>query len=127
MDIDMANVFAPPKNPKSLLLTSNRTHCNNRLPEDCHYQPESLVKLFLLPNVMVCLINVKAVGYCNLYATSCINLSSVFCSALGRNKEKSLVWLISINVLPKYTLDPSKNILLSLHTADGIARLFIPF
>lgn len=52
MDIDMTNVFAQPKNPKSLLLTANKTPCNTRLPEDCHYQPENLVKLFLLPNVM---------------------------------------------------------------------------
>lgn len=52
LDADMSNVFAPPKNPKSLLLPANRAPCNTRLPEDCHYQPEDLVKLFLLPNVM---------------------------------------------------------------------------
>lgn len=53
LDTDMSNVFAPPKNLKSLILPSNRAPCNTRLPEDCHYQPEDLVKLFLLPNVMV--------------------------------------------------------------------------
>ena len=52
----MSDIFAPPKNPKSLLLPANRAPCSNTLPEDCHYQPEDLVKLFLLPNVMVTLI-----------------------------------------------------------------------
>ncbi|XAR68122.1 hypothetical protein NMG60_11003138 [Bertholletia excelsa] len=51
---EILDVFAPPKNPKSLLLPANRPPCNITLPEDCHYQPENLVKLFLLPNV-VCL------------------------------------------------------------------------
>lgn len=50
---DLSDVFAPPKNPKTLLLPANRVPCNTTLPEDCHYQPEELVKLFLLPNVMV--------------------------------------------------------------------------
>ncbi|KAJ4977207.1 hypothetical protein NE237_002313 [Protea cynaroides] len=49
---EMLEIFAPPKNPKLLLLPPNRVPCNNTLPEDCHYQPEDLVKLFLLPNVM---------------------------------------------------------------------------
>lgn len=53
LEIDMSNIFAPPKNPKSLLLPANKATCITSLPEDCHYQPESLVKLFLLPNVMV--------------------------------------------------------------------------
>ncbi|KAL9441663.1 hypothetical protein AB3S75_020207 [Citrus x aurantiifolia] len=48
----MLDIFAPPRNPKSLLLPSNRPSCSNVLPEDCHYQPENLVKLFLLPNVL---------------------------------------------------------------------------
>lgn len=56
LDQEIPDVFAPPKNPKSLLLPANRTPCNKTLPEDCHYQPEDLVKLFLLPNVMVILI-----------------------------------------------------------------------
>ncbi|KAJ7981268.1 Condensin complex subunit 2 [Quillaja saponaria] len=47
----MLDIFCPPKNPKTLLLPENRPHCNTKLPEDCHYQPEDLVKLFLLPNV----------------------------------------------------------------------------
>ncbi|KAL4620088.1 hypothetical protein ACB092_06G128100 [Castanea dentata] len=51
LDEVMPDVFAPPKNPKSLLLPGNRAPSNIKLPEDCHYQPEDLVKLFLLPNV----------------------------------------------------------------------------
>ncbi|KAH7844805.1 hypothetical protein Vadar_031850 [Vaccinium darrowii] len=51
LDNEMSDVFAPPKNPKSILLPVNRAPCNTTLPEDCHYQPEDLVKLFLLPNV----------------------------------------------------------------------------
>lgn len=53
LDKDASDVFAPPKNPKTLLLPTSREPCNTTLPEDCHYQPENLVKLFLLPNVMV--------------------------------------------------------------------------
>ncbi|KAG8488359.1 hypothetical protein CXB51_016381 [Gossypium anomalum] len=52
LDDELLDIFAPPKNLKSLLLPSNRAPCNTKLPEDCHYQPEDLVKLFLLPNVM---------------------------------------------------------------------------
>ncbi|KAL4555530.1 hypothetical protein LXL04_038152 [Taraxacum kok-saghyz] len=52
MDYDFESIFAPPKNPKTLLLPANREPCNTMLPEDCHYQPEDLVKLFLLPNVL---------------------------------------------------------------------------
>ncbi|KAL3821578.1 hypothetical protein ACJIZ3_007483 [Penstemon smallii] len=52
VDMDLSHIFAPPKNPKSLLLPANRAPCNTRLPEDCHYQPENLVKLFLLPHVL---------------------------------------------------------------------------
>ncbi|GKD18398.1 condensin complex subunit 2, partial [Tanacetum coccineum] len=53
LDDDEADPFAPHKNLKSLLLPANSEPCNTTLPEDCHYQPENLVKLFLLPNVMV--------------------------------------------------------------------------
>ncbi|XP_071699394.1 condensin complex subunit 2-like [Rutidosis leptorrhynchoides] len=52
LDTDMGNIFAPPKNAKTLLLPANREPCNTTLPEDCHYQPEDLVKLFLLPNIL---------------------------------------------------------------------------
>ncbi|XP_074310894.1 condensin complex subunit 2 [Silene latifolia] len=52
LDEDMPDIFAPPKNLKSLLLPSKKAPLSNKLPEDCHYQPEDLVKLFLLPNVM---------------------------------------------------------------------------
>ncbi|KAK9074066.1 hypothetical protein SSX86_006663 [Deinandra increscens subsp. villosa] len=54
LDYDVADVFAPHKNSKSLILPANREPCNTTLPEDCHYQPEGLVKLFLLPNI-ICL------------------------------------------------------------------------
>ncbi|GAB2274927.1 hypothetical protein Dimus_009696 [Dionaea muscipula] len=54
LNTDFSDIFLPPKNSKSLLLPENRAACNTKLPEDCHYQPENLVKLFLLPNV-VCL------------------------------------------------------------------------
>lgn len=53
LDSDINNIFAPPKNPKTLLLPANKEPCSTTLPEDCHYQPQDLVKLFLLPNVMV--------------------------------------------------------------------------
>ncbi|KAK0589961.1 hypothetical protein LWI29_020677 [Acer saccharum] len=52
LDEELPDLFAPPKNPRSLLMPRNRAPCNTTLPEDCHYQPEDLVKLFLLPNVM---------------------------------------------------------------------------
>ncbi|KAK9924503.1 hypothetical protein M0R45_032869 [Rubus argutus] len=51
LEEEMSDLFAPPKNPKSLLLPAHRAICSTKLPEDCHYQPEDLVKLFLLPNV----------------------------------------------------------------------------
>lgn len=47
------DIFVPPKNPKTLLLPANRLLWESKLPEDCHYQPEDLVMMFLLPNVMV--------------------------------------------------------------------------
>ncbi|TYH10944.1 hypothetical protein ES288_A07G218800v1 [Gossypium darwinii] len=53
LDNEMPDIFAPPQNLKSLLLPSNRAPCNTKLPEDCHYQPEDLVKLFLMPNMIV--------------------------------------------------------------------------
>ncbi|KAJ1283725.1 hypothetical protein BS78_03G148400 [Paspalum vaginatum] len=52
LDNELPNIFAAPKNPKSLLLPANRSICSYKLPEDCHYRPESLVKLFLLPDVL---------------------------------------------------------------------------
>ncbi|KAL6196282.1 hypothetical protein ACLB2K_031897 [Fragaria x ananassa] len=45
-------IFSPPKSLKSLLLPANGVP-GHRLPEDCHYPPDDLVKLFLLPNVLV--------------------------------------------------------------------------
>uniref|UniRef100_A0A0A9CK64 Condensin complex subunit 2 n=1 Tax=Arundo donax TaxID=35708 RepID=A0A0A9CK64_ARUDO len=52
LEHELPNIFAPPKNPKSLLLPANKATCSNKLPEDCHYQPESLVTLFILPDVL---------------------------------------------------------------------------
>ncbi|KAJ9551715.1 hypothetical protein OSB04_015760 [Centaurea solstitialis] len=52
LDKDVADPFAASKSLKSLLLPANKEPCNTTLPEDCHYQPEDLVKLFLLPNVL---------------------------------------------------------------------------
>ncbi|KAG8051727.1 hypothetical protein GUJ93_ZPchr0001g31443 [Zizania palustris] len=52
LEHDIPNIFAPPKNLKSLLLPANKATFNSKLPEDCHYRPESLVKLFLLPDVL---------------------------------------------------------------------------
>lgn len=53
LEKNMLDIFAPPKNPKTLLLPESRAPCNTKLPEDCHYQPEELIKLFLLPDVKV--------------------------------------------------------------------------
>ncbi|KAI0513547.1 hypothetical protein KFK09_009572 [Dendrobium nobile] len=52
IDMEFPNIFDAPKNRKSLLLPTKRASCNILLPEDCHYKPESLAKLFLLPEVM---------------------------------------------------------------------------
>lgn len=62
LEKEMSDIFAPPKNPKSLLMPANRAPCNTKLPEDCHYQPEELVKLFLLPNQMVYLCPIHMVS-----------------------------------------------------------------
>ena len=53
LDKEMPDIFAPPKNPKSLLLPAKKAPINTKLPEDCHYEPENLVKLFLLPKLKV--------------------------------------------------------------------------
>jgi len=47
------DIFSPPKNPKSLLVSENISPCVTKLPEDWHYEPENLVNLFLLPHVKV--------------------------------------------------------------------------
>eukprot|EP01018_Ginkgo_biloba_P026384 Gb_02904 [translate_table: standard] len=52
LDIEKAASFAPPKNQRTLLLPQNHSSVRTTLPEDCHYQPEEFVKLFLLPSVM---------------------------------------------------------------------------
>jgi condensin complex subunit 2 len=52
-DTENGAAFAPPKNQRLLLLPQSSSSGKTTLPEDCHYQPEGLVKLFLLPSVMV--------------------------------------------------------------------------
>ncbi|KAM1758193.1 hypothetical protein ACFX11_007348 [Malus domestica] len=52
LDNEIPNIFAVPKNFKSSLLPANRIPVSNRHPDDYHYKPENLVKLFLLPNVL---------------------------------------------------------------------------
>ncbi|KAK2987018.1 hypothetical protein RJ640_004744, partial [Escallonia rubra] len=52
LDQKVPDIFAPPKNPKLLLLPDKRLPWESILPEDCHFQPEDLIKLFLLPNIM---------------------------------------------------------------------------
>ncbi|KAK7335586.1 hypothetical protein VNO80_27512 [Phaseolus coccineus] len=51
LDKKIPDIFSPPKNPKPLLLPENISPCVSKLPEDWHYEPEDLVKLFLLPYV----------------------------------------------------------------------------
>lgn len=51
-DTENGAAFAPPKNQRLLLLPQSSSSGKTTLPEDCHYQPEGLVKLFLLPSVM---------------------------------------------------------------------------
>lgn len=62
LDKEILDIFVPPKNPKSLLMPATRAPCNTKLPEDCHYQPEELVKLFLLPNQKVYLFPVHMIS-----------------------------------------------------------------
>lgn len=50
---DLSNIFAPPRNLKSLLLPVTRDSFSNRLPENCFYHPEDLLKLFLCPKIKV--------------------------------------------------------------------------
>lgn len=109
----MPDIFAPPKNPKSLLLPASRTPCQTKLPEDCHYQPENLIKLFLLPNVMVWLfLNTDPVTnlllfFCVffLYFLSpfCVIFSEVILlndnSALGGGEEKAQVTLPVVKII----------------------------
>ncbi|KAH9298186.1 hypothetical protein KI387_029868, partial [Taxus chinensis] len=47
-----SSAFAPPKNQRSLILPQKYYSLENILPEDCHYQPEELVKLFILPSIV---------------------------------------------------------------------------
>ncbi|XP_068666987.1 condensin complex subunit 2-like isoform X2 [Aristolochia californica] len=51
LEKEMPDIFCLPKHVKSLKLPSIRGPYNTLLPEDCHYQPEDLVKLFILSDV----------------------------------------------------------------------------
>ncbi|KAM1164631.1 hypothetical protein ACFX13_024750 [Malus domestica] len=37
LEAEFSDIFAPPKNPKSLLLPASGAPRNTKLPEDCHY------------------------------------------------------------------------------------------
>ena len=87
LEHEKANVFAPPKNPKSLLLPANKGSCNNKLPEDCHYQPESLVKLFLLPEILVMLTFMKVI--LDMGLGSAVITVRLFFAVSGSKKEKT--------------------------------------
>ncbi|XP_054790055.1 condensin complex subunit 2-like [Prosopis cineraria] len=49
---EMPDIFSPPQNPKSTFLAANRKPPDNKLQEDCHYQPQDIVRLFLHPIVV---------------------------------------------------------------------------
>ncbi|KAH9320861.1 hypothetical protein KI387_015500 [Taxus chinensis] len=51
-ETENVTLFGPPKSQRTLLLPQNSAFNRTTLPEDCHYQPEEFVKLFLLPSVM---------------------------------------------------------------------------
>ena len=99
LDNEMPDIFAPPKNLKSLLLPSNRAPCDTKLPEDCHYQPEDLVKLFLLPNVMVMCATSLLLKYDFLFSPFGFLFIRYmfFCSALVEEGEEScqVIFLLS--------------------------------
>eukprot|EP00250_Pteridium_aquilinum_P035725 c9866_g1_i1 orf=530-2599(+) len=50
--VDMSS-FAPAADFKSLMMPQSNASVSTLLPEDCHYQPEDLVRLFLQPSVML--------------------------------------------------------------------------
>ena len=107
LDTEMPDIFSLPKNPKSLLLPANRSPCNTILPEDCHYQPEDLVKLFLLPNVLVwsdvwCIFRLLWMfgSLFSLYwhlSCGCMMLNCYFvCSAWGREENQRVSCRVSL-------------------------------
>ena len=53
LDREMLDIFSPPRSPRSIMLPLNRDPCQVMLPEDCHYIPDSLVRLFILPTLLV--------------------------------------------------------------------------
>ncbi|KAI5076166.1 hypothetical protein GOP47_0008231 [Adiantum capillus-veneris] len=50
--VDMS-AFAPAVDQKSLMMPQSNASVSTLLPEDCHYQPEDLVRLFLQSSVML--------------------------------------------------------------------------
>ncbi|KAM2523813.1 hypothetical protein PS1_030600 [Malus domestica] len=66
LDNEIPNIFAVPKSSKSLLPPANRVPVSKRLPDDCHYQPENLIKLFLLPSVLVMISPCCSIQYTNM-------------------------------------------------------------
>jgi condensin complex subunit 2 len=51
-NVDMS-ILAPAADLKSLMLPQNSSLPSPFLPDDCHYQSENLVRLFLQPSTMV--------------------------------------------------------------------------
>ncbi|XP_073110424.1 condensin complex subunit 2 isoform X3 [Elaeis guineensis] len=49
---EMPDIFHPPKNPRLISLPVSRVACKIMLPEDCHYKPDNLVRLFICPNLL---------------------------------------------------------------------------
>lgn len=102
----MLDIFSSPKNPKSLLLPESKLPCNTKLPEDCHYQPEDLVKLFLLSNVKVVsfnyevlsvlLMNVKA--WSDAYFISLMVFYAFFISVSGGGQTGFQVKFAVVNL-----------------------------
>lgn len=53
LDKELLHIFAPPKNRRSIMLPAEHDPCRIVLPEDCHYIPDNLVRLFILPSLVV--------------------------------------------------------------------------
>ncbi|KAJ9182624.1 hypothetical protein P3X46_006599 [Hevea brasiliensis] len=81
------DIFAPPKSLKSLLLPAKQAPCSSTLPEDCQYQPENLVKLFLLPNVTLKIWSIGCLGH--------LDLNLKFTSFTVEDSNTSKCYLIS--------------------------------
>ncbi|MCO5582643.1 hypothetical protein L7F22_036541 [Adiantum nelumboides] len=86
--VDMSS-FAPAVDQKSLMMPQSSASASTLLPEDCHYQPEDLVKLFLQPSVMM--INHKGKRKpdssrpCNMFGTT--NMEWDDCASGGADDD----------------------------------------